>query len=247
METTRQDREREFHNRTFADHSRRGLEPVYAILHDSKLYYRDFLQSHCAGKDVLEYGCGPGGHSRFLAENGARLTGIDISEVAVQQASERARTEQFSATFRVMDAEQLEFPDRSFDLICSVAILHHLDLRRAFSELARVLKPTGSAIFLEPLGHNPVINLYRMLTPHLRSPDEHPLLMKDLKLAETYFKRVESRFFVLHSLLAVPFRNAPFFMKLVTGLEAVDRTLFRLVPFVRRYAWETVMVMSEPQ
>src|SRR5512139_681082 len=60
MNTTRQDREREFHNRSFGEHSRQGLEGVYAILHDSRIFYEQFLAERCRDKDVLEYGCGPG-------------------------------------------------------------------------------------------------------------------------------------------------------------------------------------------
>lgn len=247
METTRQARERDFHNEAFADGRRRGLTGVYAVLHDSRMFYERVLSSNCAGRDVLEYGCGPGGYSRFLAERGAHLTGIDISDVAVQQASEKARSEGFPATFRVMDAERLEFGDGSFDLVCSVAILHHLDLNRAYSEVARVLKRSGRAVFLEPLGHNPLINLFRRMTPHLRTPDEHPLLMKDLRLAEAYFNRVQSSFFAFHSLLAIPFRNTRSFLRILTRLEAVDRAFFRIAPTFRRYAWEVVVVLSEPR
>jgi hypothetical protein len=48
------------------------------------------------------------------------------------------------------------------------------DLSLACSEIARVLRPGGPAIFVEPLGHNPLINAYRKRTPALRTVDEHP-------------------------------------------------------------------------
>jgi SAM-dependent methyltransferase len=245
--STTQEREREFHNRTFAEHSRQSLEGVYAILHDSRICYEQVLAAHCSGRHVLEYGCGPGSHTPFLAAHGAEVIGIDISEVAVGQARERAAEAEFTATFRVMDAEHLEFPDDSFDLICSVAILHHLDLERAFAEIARTLKPSGTAVFMEPLGHNPAINLYRRLTPHLRSADEHPLLMRDIDAAGAHFGRVERRFFTLNSLLAVPFRRTRYFMRVLTSLEALDRALFRIIPFARRLAWQVVVILSEPK
>ena len=71
--------------------------------------------------------------------------------------------------FQVMNAEVLEFPDASFDLVFGVAILHHLDLDTACAEFLRVLRPSGTAVFLEPLGHNPFINLVRWATPAART------------------------------------------------------------------------------
>jgi hypothetical protein len=50
------------------------------------------------------------------------------------------------------------------------------------NSMTKILQPKGKAIFIEPLGHNFLINLYRRLTPNIRSADEHPLLAKDLKI-----------------------------------------------------------------
>ena len=68
----------------------------------------------------------------FMAAHGARVTGIDISPVAVEQGRSRAAAEQVSdqVTFEVMDAESLQFPDGTFDLVCGSGVLHHLDLTR---------------------------------------------------------------------------------------------------------------------
>jgi SAM-dependent methyltransferase len=145
-----------------------------------------------------------------------------------------------------MNAESLDFEADSFDLICGTAILHHLDLNRALAELARTLRPGGMALFMEPLGHNPVINLYRHLTPHMRTIDEHPLLMRDLQLARRYFHGVRPHFFSLQSLMAVPFRRRRFFRRLLTALETADAALFRLLPFARRYAWQVVLILERP-
>ena len=97
--------------------------------------------------------------------------------MAIEQAIEHARAEGLEdrLTFRVMDAEQLEFADDSFNLVCGSGVLHHLDLNRAYAEVARVLEPTGIGVFEEPLGHNPAINAYRRRTPEMRTVDEHPL------------------------------------------------------------------------
>ena len=195
---------------------------------------------------MLEYGCGTAGFSVPMSRLGSAVTAIDISPVAVRMTREWAfGTGARSITFCNMNAETLAFGDAAFDVVCGTGILHHLDLDKSVSELARVLKPDGKAVFLEPLGHNPLINLYRRRTPNMRTEDEHPLLMSDLRLARKYFGAVETRYFHLHSLLAVPFRDGRLFSPLLSCLDAADRLLFAL-PFMGRFAWTAVIAMSEP-
>jgi SAM-dependent methyltransferase len=171
-----------------------------------------------------------------------------LSDVAIDQAARRAAAEGLpDATFRVMNAEDLAFPDGNFDVICGSAILHHLDLRKAFAELARTLKADGKAVFVEPLGYNPLINLYRTLTPRMRTEDEHPLRAGDVALARRFFGRVETRFFTLQTLLAVPFRKTPLFGPMRKSLEAMDQALFRLVPPAGWLAWQFVLTLSMPR
>jgi SAM-dependent methyltransferase len=247
--STRQEREAEFHDRLFVGGKRPEAAKFYAIDRRSSEYYGELLEARAAGSRILEYGCGPGSAAFFLAERGAHVDGIDISSVAIDKAAEAAREQGVDdrTSFQVMDAEALAFDDGSFDVVCGTGILHHLDLERAYRELARVLKPGGEAIFMEPMGHNPVINLYRRRTPELRTEDEHPLLMKDLERAETYFGEVRPRFFHLQSLLAVPLRGRRSFERFLSALETADDRLFRLAPPLRRYAWMTVVRLAQPK
>jgi SAM-dependent methyltransferase len=246
--STRLEREREFHDRTFAADGRSSVARFYAIERHQQDLYRRLLRRYGAGGTALEFGCGPVAEAYFLARNGCSVTGIDLSAIAIEQASERAEREGVDARceFRVIDAERTDFGDSSFDLICGSGILHHLDLRAAYSEIARTLKPTGRAVFVEPLGHNPAINLYRRRTPELRTDDEHPLLMSDLELARAYFGTVAVQHFHLLTLLAVPFRSRRGFDALLRALHAADRALFRL-PIARKHAWTVVMTLSGPQ
>lgn len=182
----------------------------------------------------------------MLAREAALVAAIDISDVAVAEA--RRQTDpagKARAVYCVMDAEELGFAERSFDAVCGRAILHHLHIERSLKEVARVLREDGVAIFYEPLGHNPAINLYRRLTPGMRTADEHPLVRRDFTLTRKFFGRVEVRFFGLLSLLAVPFRGMPFFGGLVRALDAVDRAAFRL-PGLRWWAWTCVLILSDP-
>lgn len=247
MNQTKQDKEREFHNEAFANRTRQGADAFYSVLRASRLFFEDTMFTGVEGTRVLEYGCGTGTYSLPLAARGALVAGIDISDVAIAQAAEQARREHLDIEYRRMDAERLEFPDNTFDLVCGVAILHHLDLNRAYGCLARVLKPGGHAVFMEPLGHNPAINLYRRLTPRLRTEDEHPLLMRDLRTAERYFEKVENRFFTLHPLMAVPFRHTRMFHGMVKALDGADRVLFAICPPARRLAWQAVIVLRQPR
>jgi SAM-dependent methyltransferase len=247
--TTRLDREQEFHDKAFAEGTRRSAERFYAIDARSTAYYHDELLRNCEGEKVLEYGCGPGSAAFFLAEHGASVTGIDISPVAIEKAADEAarRGVAENTDFKVMNAEALGFPDDSFGLVCGTGILHHLDLARSYAEIARVLRPDGRGVFVEPMGHNPAINLYRRRTPDLRTEDEHPLLMSDLEFASKYFGEVNPRFFHLNTLAAVPARNWKRFDTLVDALGRLDDAVFRAIPPLRRYAWLVALVFARPR
>jgi SAM-dependent methyltransferase len=253
--STRIEREKAFHNERFQKGTRGFGETAnskqpgkfYTLVLPAFAFHRNLLRRSCEGKRVLELGCGIDCLA-FSLKKAAQVIGIDISEVAVEKATKKARQEGLEAlTFRVMNAEDLAFDDSEFDIICGNAILHHLDLRKVYAELARTMKPSGVALFLEPLGHNPLINLYRKLTPELRTPDEHPFLKKDLNLAKAYFGQVDLRFYNLFSLLAIFIPTGRCFHAVHRLLNAADKLLFRFVPLTRRYAWNVLLVLSQPR
>ncbi|MDB5027900.1 MAG: type 11 methyltransferase [Candidatus Eremiobacteraeota bacterium] len=247
VDDERKAREQEFHDRTFGDHKPRGNTGVfYTITDESYGRHRELIFDGCAGKRVLEYGCGPGSHAFEMARRGAHVTGIDISPVAMEIAREQARTEGLDVEFAVMDAENTSFPNGTFDLIVGSGILHHLDLARTYAELARLLAPGGRAVFVEPLGHNALINLYRKVTPGQRTPDEHPLLRSDLADARRRFGDVRVRYYHLAALAAAPFAKTPLFKPLLAALSALDRALLS-VPAIQPYAWIAVMELGAPR
>lgn len=242
------EREQQFHDRAFAESVRAPLRKYYASVQKSRRDYARLIVAAGRGKAVLEYGCGTGSAAFQLAQEGARVTGIDISPVAIEKAQETAAALGLAdrITFMTMDAEHLAFDDASFDLVCGTGVLHHLQVECAYRELARVLKPGGRAIFSEPLGHNALINLYRRLTPRYRTVDEHPLVRADFALAQRFFDDVQVRFYHLTSLAAVPFRRLPVFAPLLAALDALDAQLFKL-PGLRYQAWMSVLVLSRPR
>jgi len=179
------------------------------------------------------------------------LIGIDVSQVAVERArayvAERRRGWRAEVSFRVMDAEHLEFEDGSFDLVCGVGILHHGDTARLAAESARVLRPGGTAVFLEPMGHNPLINLFRRFTPRLRSDDEHPLLEADLAGLTEHFAEVVVDRFALLTPLATPLMRWRFGTRVAGWLERIDRRLIGRFGWARRWAWIVVIRGNSPR
>jgi ubiquinone/menaquinone biosynthesis C-methylase UbiE len=232
-----------FHDNSFANDVRAAAGKFYSVMITSTDRYRHLLFQKVAGRRFLEYGCGTGSSAFDLARKGGDVVGIDISPVAIEMATRKAQEEHLEGRteFVLMNAEELAFPDASFDMICGTAILHHLDLERSYSEIARVMKPGELAVFLEPLGHNPFINWYRNRTPEMRTPDEHPLLMRDIELARKYFSSVEVRYFHLFSLALVPLRSTFLFKPLYAMAEGLDRITMSLFPPLKRWAWYCVM------
>lgn len=229
--------------------ARGSVDRMYSITGESHaLFKQRVLDAAGPGRRLLEIGSGAGANAVELCRNGATVTGIDLSDVAVDLARDRAGAEGISSvSFAAMDAEHMTFADDSFDVICGGAILHHLRLEAAFPELSRVMAPGGRGIFLEPLGYNPFINLYRKLTPQFRTPDEHPLLERDLSLARDYFGTVSVQYFYLTTLLVLPLARAGLGRGLIAPANVVDRVLFRALPFLRRYAWIMVIELRNPK
>ena len=209
-------------------------------------WLKEWLMANCPERRVLDYACGDGGLSIEIARLGAIVTGIDISDTSIEIAQKAAQESGVTVDFHAMDGESMGFPNATFDVIVCSGCLHHMDLHQAYPEIARVLKPGGAVLAVEALGHNAFINWYRRSTPHLRSPDEHPLLRQDIKLAKAYFQQVDLRFFSLLSLAAAPFHKKPGFRALRFTLIAGDSLLLRL-PWVKWNAWMVGMLLRLPR
>jgi ubiquinone/menaquinone biosynthesis C-methylase UbiE len=237
--------ERAFHNQRFSHEIRADQGKYYAAI---KYGTRDFearVLACAQNRDVLEYGCGSAIQGIQIANVAKSLTGIDISDVAVADASNAATTLGLTnARYLRMDAEDLEFEDASFDLVFGRGIIHHLDLERSFASISRVLRAGGRAIFWEPLGHNPILNQYRKITPEARTPDEHPLTKADFELTKKYFELASTRFYGLTTILTVPVRDTAVgdgLLRLTTGL---DWLIFKSP--LRWLAWHCLIELRKP-
>lgn len=89
------------------------------------------------------------------------------------------------------------------------------------------------------------INAYRAVTPNARTPDEHPLLAKDFKLARDYFDDVGLKFYGLTSLATVPVRDTNLGEKLLRASAAADQALKVLGG--KWQAWCTLIELRKPR
>ena len=112
---TKQEREQAFHDHAFTDSIRAPVWGFYKVTGSSREAFREMLLAEgLSGKHVLEFGSGAAAQAFFLSGHGARVTGIDISPVAVEQGRRRAAEERLGdqIDFRVMDAERLDLRTR---------------------------------------------------------------------------------------------------------------------------------------
>lgn len=99
---------------------------------------------------ILDIGTGPGFFTINFAKLGHDITGIDISPEMVRVATENAASEGLKCNFRVMNANTLEFPDETFDLIINRMVSWTLpDLFECYREWRRVLVPNGKIIVFD--------------------------------------------------------------------------------------------------
>ena len=96
---------------------------------------------------ILELGCGNGGiwHSHAgEMPDGVQLTLSDFSQAMLDAAKANTDAHGF-ISYRVIDAQSIPFDDDTFDVVIANHMLYHVpDIDKALSEIARVLKPTGT-------------------------------------------------------------------------------------------------------
>ena len=222
----------------------------YAANRTSRAFTDGWLAKHSVGKKALDYCCGDGFIAMNLAQMGAHAYGIDISPFSIEQAKKEAQKRGLSekANFSVMDAEKMGFEDNFFDIVVCHGVLHHLDVKKVFPEIARIFKPDGKVIAAEPLAYNPVFQLYRKMTPHLRTEwESHHILTKgDIFESLKSFNDIEMHFFHLTALAITPFRNTILFEPLLSFFEFVDSLILKL-PFIKWWAWQVIFILSKPK
>jgi ubiquinone/menaquinone biosynthesis C-methylase UbiE len=146
---------------------------------------REWVCSRTRG-EVLEIAVGTGRNLPFYPKD-VRITGIELSPKMLDIARRRARELGREADLRPGDAQDLLFPDASFDtVVATLALCTIPDERRAVAEAARVLRPGGRLLLLEHVRSPilPVRLLQRVLEPLTLLLDHDHLLREPLRHVE---------------------------------------------------------------
>lgn len=192
------------------------------------------------GKQLLDFGCGMGEESIYLAKLGAKVTSIDISEVGIASLKKRAAYNRLDVRAYEMRADPTSFEDNSFDLVHGLGILHHVGIEQGLAEVRRVLRPGGIGVFLEPMGDSRVIEgVKTWLMTHARflgnfdhvTDHEHNLTWNEVHLAMRQF--AEHTLYPYHLLYRlkrfVPDRALPV-------VRRIDASMLMLAPSLRHFA-----------
>jgi len=199
--------------------------------------YHNMLFSLPKGAKVLEIGCGEGHNLVQCAKAGIDAVGLDISNKSIEKAKRRLAQAGYDSSAAVhANVEVADYPDNTFDAIYGSGVLHHLtDLEAMARNMHRMLKNGGFLLFLEPLGYNPGLKLYRKLTPGLRTADEHPLLLADIAAITAPFAKREIKTYLMFGLLA----NAVY---MLTKSELLYRFFDRML-----YPFDRLLLKAGPQ
>ncbi|MCV7100452.1 phthiotriol/phenolphthiotriol dimycocerosates methyltransferase [Mycobacterium palustre] len=115
-----------------------------------QLYHVTAAQVDLTGKHVLEVSCGAGGGASYIMRTmgPASYTGLDLNPASVEKARKSHRLP--GLTFVQGDAQNLPFPDESFDAVINVEASHQYpDFARFLAEVARVLRPGGHFLYTD--------------------------------------------------------------------------------------------------
>lgn len=196
------------------------------------------------GKQLLELGCGAGKMSVLLTKSGANVTAFDLSPLSVQTARQLAALNNTDIDLAVASGEHLPFVNDSFDVIFGKSILHHLIIDLGKQDIYRVLKKGGRAVFVEPLGMNPVLTFVRKYVPYLHKHPvgvDRPLTYNDIHAWTKEFQSIKFQEVELLSMLERAFGwDAKFII-----LRKMDKFLLKYIPFLRRFCRYVVIYTNK--
>lgn len=220
------------------------------------------------GRKLLDVGCGLGEASVYFALEGAAVTASDISPGMLNVAQRLAEANRVSIETVLSASEDLAVRTENglFDIIYTGNTLHHVAINQTLDVLLPLLNQDGLFVSWDPLAYNPIINVYRRVATEVRTVDEHPLRLADLRVLKRRFKQSRTRYFwfftlVIFLIMAVVQRRSPnkerFWKKVVEEadawawiyrpLELVDNAVLALLPFLRPLCWNVVFIGQGPK
>jgi SAM-dependent methyltransferase len=124
-----------------------------------------------AGQRVLDVACGSGNAALAAARRFCPVVGVDYVPALLERARQRAKAEGLEATFQEGDAEELPFPDASFDVVLSACgAMFAPDQERTAAELLRVCRPGGRIGMVNWVPDGYVGELFRTIGRYLPPP-----------------------------------------------------------------------------
>lgn len=144
----------------------------------------------------LDFGCGDGNSEKFFYDffPTSKYFGIDISEKSINIG---IKSKNENSNFSLFDGEKIPYEDNFFDIIIAANVFHHIDFKLhevLFSEIYRVLKPTGHFYLFE---HNPFNPITRFIVKTCAFDKDAKLLFPRYSkstLKKLEFKTVKSNF-----------------------------------------------------
>lgn len=216
------------------------------------------------GLRVLDLGCGAGEAAVWFAKQGAHVVAADISTGFLDLVHRVAKLHGTQLETLSVDADALHLPPDSFDVVYAGNLLHHVGLESTLTQIHGCLKPGGRLVSWDPLCHNPVINLYRRMANQVRTPDEHPLSIRDLAVFRRFFPEVKSEcfwfttlwLFLRFYLIERVHPNQDRYWKRIVRehvrltpryrrLESVDKVLLGCLPFLKRFCWNIAVCATK--
>lgn len=217
------------------------------------------------GKKILDLGCGLGEASIYFAIEGASVTALDISPKMLECVKKLRNKYGVDKKVKIIQssAENLPFKNDTFDIIFGGNVLHHVNISKTSKEIFRVLKKGGKAVFIEPLGYNPIIQIYRKLAKDVRTEMERPFTFTDIKNLSNGFKKMRHQeqqllttlifvwFFLGERLNPSKVRYwkrvidlSEKYAKIFNLLYGIDRIILK-IPFINYFCWNTVIDLEK--
>lgn len=193
---------------------------------------------------ILELCCGMGEFSFDIAEiTEGTVLAVDISDKSIEVCRRQLRRyPNKNLSFEVANAELLELPENSFDIICMSGSLSYVDVNVVLGKIRKWIKAEGSFICVDTYGYNPFFNVKRWFNYLFGKRTKQTLLgipkMDTIKRISRCFEETEVNFFGIFAFMG------PFLKPLIGDAKTTKFVNFldRKFSFLKEYAFKFVLV-----